>query len=203
VTPMAWAKWAAKLVSLAVLLGVLYVAVTFVQVWWASRQDDRPSADAIVVMGAAQWDGTPSPVLQARLDQAATLFADGVAPLVIVTGGKQEGDRFTEAFTSYDDLKRQGVPEAALRLEVEGTDTYAELAAASVILGDEGVGTDVVVVTDPTHALRSQLIADEVGLSADVSPTDLAPTMQTLARETAAVSIGRIVGFRRLSNWLG
>jgi len=202
-TPLAWARWAVKLTSFAVVLGVLYVAVTFTQVWWVSRHDDRGPADAIVVMGAAQWDGTPSPVLQARLDQAAALYADGVAPLVIVTGGKQEGDRFTEAFTSYDDLKRQGVPESALRLEVDGTNTYSELSAASVILDGEGAGTDVIVVTDPSHALRAGLIADEVGLSAGVSPTALAPTVATLGRETAAVSIGRIVGFRRLSNWLG
>src|SRR4051812_45186550 len=73
-------------------VGALYVAITFVQVWYASRQDHAEPAEAIVVMGAAQYDGRPSPVFQARLDRAYELFQQGLAPLVITTGSKQEGD---------------------------------------------------------------------------------------------------------------
>src|SRR5512132_2711990 len=73
------------------------LVVTFVQVWWAARQDDTRRSDAIVVLGAAQYNGTPSPVFKARLDHAADLYREHVAPLIVVTGGKQTGDMFTEA----------------------------------------------------------------------------------------------------------
>ncbi|MCU0267709.1 MAG: YdcF family protein [Acidimicrobiales bacterium] len=189
-------------VGLAVVaLAVLYVGITFVQVWWASRQDDASPADAIVVAGAAQWNGRPSPVLQARLDHAAELWRDGVAPVIVVTGGKQVGDTFTQGFTGYDYLKDQGVPEEALRVEVDGSDTYTELSATRNILDAEGLGNEVVLVTSPYHAYRARAIAGEVGLSAHVSPSGDASSLRSLARETAGVSIGRIIGYRRLSNW--
>ena len=82
----------------AIGLGVLYVGITFVQVVAASNNDDRTPADAIVVLGAAQYDGEPSPVLAARLDHALELWEQGVAPLVVTTGSKLEGDRFTEGY---------------------------------------------------------------------------------------------------------
>lgn len=182
-------------------VSLLYVGVTFAQVWWASNQDEPDPADAIIVLGAAQWDGVPSPVLQARLDHAAELWRDGVAPVIVVTGGNQPGDRFTQGFTGYDELRGQGVPEGALRVEIEGEDTYTELSASANILRGEGLGDRVVLVSDPYHALRAELVAREVGLDAHVSPTSGEPTMPALARETAAVALGRVVGFRRLSNW--
>ena len=84
----------------------LYVGVTFVQVWMASRHDGATKSDAIVVFGAAQYDGRPSPVLTARLDHALELWHEGLAPLIVVTGGKQPGDRFTEATASANYLHR-------------------------------------------------------------------------------------------------
>ena len=200
-TPIAWVRWAFRGALLLVALGVLYVAVTFAQVWWASNQDEATAADAIVVLGAAQWDGRPSPVLQARLDHAAELWQEGLAPVIIVTGGKQEGDRFTQGFTGYDYLTDLGVPDAALRVEVDGTDTFTELSASSVILANEDLGDEVLLVTDPYHAFRSAAVAREVGLSPHVSPTTTGSDLDDLARETAAVALGRIVTFRRLSNW--
>jgi uncharacterized SAM-binding protein YcdF (DUF218 family) len=201
VTPLRLARWGVKLALLGASLLVVYVALTFAQVWWASRQDSAPPSDAIVVLGAAQWDGKPSPVLQARLDHAVDLWERGVAPVIVVTGGNQPGDRFTQGFTGYDELKHQGVPEDAIRVEIEGHDTYTELSASAHILRSEELGERVVLVSDPYHAFRSQLIAEEVGLDASVSPTDSDAPLESLARETAAVSLGRIIGFRRLSNW--
>lgn len=200
-TPLRLARWAVRLALIGASLLIVYLAVTFGQVWWASRQDDAPPSDAIVVLGAAQWDGKPSPVLQARLDHAVELWEQGVAPVIVVTGGNQPGDRFTQGFTGYDELKRQGVPEDAIRVEVEGHDTYTELSASANILRTEQLGERVVLVSDPYHAFRSQQIADEVGLDASVSPTDSGAPLESLARETAAVAVGRLVGFRRLSNW--
>jgi uncharacterized SAM-binding protein YcdF (DUF218 family) len=183
-------------------LAILYVTLTFVQVWWASNQDDQAPATAIVVLGAAQYNGEPSPVLKARLDHAAELYQDGVAPTVIVTGGKQEGDLVGEGRASYDYLRDVGIPEEALKVEVDGTNTYEQLSASKVILDDLGAGGSVVVVSSPYHSYRSTAIADEVGLAPHASPSTESSSLSSLGRETLAVSLGRIVSYRRLANWM-
>jgi len=198
--PVRWIVGLVVLVGVVVALAGTYLAVTGIQVWWASRQDDRSPAAAVVVMGAAQWNGVPSPVLAGRLDHAAELYADGVAPVVIVTGGKQAGDRVTQGFAGYRYLRDKGVPEEAIRVEVEGTDSYSELSAAAVILRSDRAA-DVLIVTDPYHALRAEAIADEVGLRAHVSPTSTAGSPGQYLRETVAVALGRLVSFRRLAAW--
>jgi uncharacterized SAM-binding protein YcdF (DUF218 family) len=180
---------------------VLYVAVTFGQVWFESSRTDEPPSSAIVVLGAAQWNGKPSPVLKARLDHAAVLYEQGVAPTVIVTGAKQAGDLVGEGFAGYDYLRGEGIPESALKIESTGTDTYEELSAAGHILDTEGVVRTVVLVSSPYHAHRAKAIAEEVGLEAHFSgATADEPTLRTLGRETAAVAAGRLISFRRLSN---
>jgi uncharacterized SAM-binding protein YcdF (DUF218 family) len=179
------------------LLLVAYVMVTFVQVWMASRRDGDRSAEAIVVLGAAQYDCRPSPVLQERLDHALGLYEAGTAGTIVVTGGRQEGDRCTEATASADYLLAAGVPDANLLREVQGTNTWESLAASARILRDVGT-TDVVLVTDGYHALRVQAIADELGLDASVSPSGNSGSLRDYVEETAAVSVGRIIGFRRL-----
>jgi uncharacterized SAM-binding protein YcdF (DUF218 family) len=193
-------RWLLRGVLGAVALLLLYVGVTFGQVWWASRQDEARSAEAVVVMGAAQYDGRPSPVLQARLDHAVELYRQGFAPLIVVTGGKQAGDRVTQGFAGYQYLKSQGVPEEAIKVEVDGTNSYEELSASALIVTNAGDSNEVLVVTDPYHSFRVQQIANEVGLDAAVSPASTSSSIQSLVRETAAVSIGRILGYRRLSN---
>ncbi len=195
-------RWGFRVVLALVAVAALYLAVTFVQVWHASNQDDTTPASAIVVMGAAQWNGRPSPVLKARLDHAAELYEAGAAPLVVVTGGKQAGDAVTQGQSGYQYLRDVGLPDAAIKVEVDGTNSYEELSASALILRQSQAGSDVIVVTDPYHAKRVAAIADEVGLDAHVSPTDSTTTLRGLARETAAVAAGRIVGFRRLSAWL-
>src|SRR5690606_28263147 len=140
-------RWSVRIGLGLLALLVLYVGVTFVQVWWTSRQDGAREASAIVVMGAAQYDGRPSPVLQARLDHAAELWRQGYAAKIIVTGGKQEGDRVTQGFAGYDYLTDAGVPEDAVLVEVDGIDSYTELSAAAAIIDDEGLEPDVLIVT--------------------------------------------------------
>ena len=196
------ARWSRRIVWLLVaasLLGVVYVGITFVQVWSAARSDGTGPADAIVVLGAAQYDGEPSPVLRARLDHAAALFEAGHAPLVVVTGGKQEGDRVTQALAGFAHLRALGIPEDAILLEVDGTSTYTELAATARILADRGLDR-ALMVSDGYHSARLLAIADEVGLDGAVSPTDTGYSVGSLLRETAALSVGRIVGFRRLDS---
>jgi uncharacterized SAM-binding protein YcdF (DUF218 family) len=181
-----------------VVVAVLYVAVTFVQVWQISRQDHAKPAQAIIVLGAAQYDGTPSPVLANRLDHAAELYAAGIAPLIVVTGGKQEGDRFTEAEAGANYLEQEhGVPGDAIERETTGSNSWESLASAARFLRADGI-TDVVLVSDPYHAMRIDGIAAELGLDAVVSPADGSSSLGQLLRETAAVSIGRIIGYDRL-----
>ena len=181
----------------AVAVVVLYVGVTFVQVWQASGRDGARDAEAIVVLGAAQYDGRPSPVLQNRLDHALELYEEGLAPLIVVTGGRQEGDRFTEATAGYRYLRVRGVPDGAIRKEVQGHTTYESLAAVARFLRTEDID-DVILVSGPAHGKRLAGIADDVGLHAAVSPSDGSPSLRALARETVAVSVGRLVGYRRM-----
>jgi uncharacterized SAM-binding protein YcdF (DUF218 family) len=196
-----------RVAGILLTLALAYVGMTFLQVWWASRQDNPRPAGAIVVLGAAQYDGEPSPVLRARLDHAAKLYADGVAPVVVVTGGSRPGDRFTEARAAAEYLYPRGVPDAAQLRENTGRTTYESLAATARFLAARGI-SDVVLVSDPFHAHRSAAIAQEVGLDASVSPTPSTritgrASLRRLLRETAAVALGRLIGYRRLDGLLG
>lgn len=184
------------------LIAVGYALVSFWQVWSTGRSDEARAVDAIVVMGAAQYDGRPSPQLAARLDHAVSLWNDGLAPVVIVTGGNQEGDRFTEASTSAAYLVERGVPSSAIVLEDAGSTTHDSLDRARALV-DESVET-VLIVTDPYHALRSKLTAEEVGFTAFVSPAPDsvvvgATELRRELAEAAGVAVGRIIGFERLS----
>lgn len=187
----------------SVLLGMLYLLFTFGQVVLASSQESHEPAQAIIVLGAAQYDGRPSPVLRARLDHAVELYQGGVAPTVVVTGGKQPGDRFTEAAASYVYLRDHGVPAFALLREEKGSNTWEQLAATTRFLRDLDID-DVILVSDDYHAYRLERIAQELGLQAQVSPVDpglsVAGRAKALTRETAAVAVGRVIGFRRLVN---
>jgi uncharacterized SAM-binding protein YcdF (DUF218 family) len=192
-----------RLVKVALVLGavlVVYVGVTFVQVWMASRRDSARPAQAIVVLGAAQYNGLPSPVLKARLDHAAELYEAKVATTIMLTGGRLPGDTFTEASAGAAYLMRAGIPESALLLETQGRNSWESLAAAAQILRDRDL-TKVVLVTSPYHSLRVERIAEEVGLDGYASPAKDAPdraTFAKLSRETVAVAVGRIIGFHRL-----
>ena len=194
--------WKIALGVLVVL--ALYVGGTFVQVWQASRDDQAQEAGAIVVMGAAQYNGVPSPVFEARLDHGRELYEQGLSDVVVVTGGRQEGDEFSEAQAGARWLQEHGVPEAALRLEVQGRNSWESLAASARVLEDDGID-DVMIVSDPFHSKRLEEIASEVGLEAFVSPTQDSPVtgaaeLRAMVRETAAVSVGRVLGYRRLMN---
>lgn len=193
-----WARSISLIFAGTLLIVSGYLAVTFGQVWLAARSDGARPSEAIVVLGAAQYDGKPSSVLHKRLDHAVELYRDGYAPIIVVTGGRQESDRFTEASTSARYLLGVGIADSAIRREVSGGSTYESLAATARFLASEGVGS-VVLVSDPYHSKRLSQIADEVGLDATVSPTDSAMSPRAMARETLAVGIGRLIGHRRLT----
>ncbi|MGQ0521207.1 MAG: YdcF family protein [Actinomycetota bacterium] len=182
---------------------LLYLSVTFVQVWQASRRDEARAVQAIVVLGAAQYDGRPSPVLRARLEHAADLYQRGLAEHVVVTGGKREGDRVTEATVSANYLARHGVPERAILREVQGRSSWQQLAAAAAFMKRLGI-TEVLLVSDGFHAARISAIADELGLEGYTSPAPGSPIhgaakLPYVGRETLAVAAGRLLGFRRMA----
>ena len=193
-----WVLTRATLAILALL--VLYVSITFVQVWRASGRDDVRAADAIIVLGAAQYDGRPSPVLAARLDRAIELYEAGWADVVVTTGYKQDGDRFTEGYTGLKYLLEHGVPESAVITVTDGIDTYESLRATARVLLDRDLA-DVLLVSDRYHSLRLIQTAREVGLNAGVTPTKSSPSLRSLVRETGGVAIGQLFSYRRLATW--
>lgn len=191
-----------KLSALIFLIVALYLGANFVDVWVGSRTSSDRTASAAIVLGAAQYNGEPSPVLQRRLDRAAELYLSDRVQFVVVTGGGQPGDLTTEAKASYDYLRTEaGIPDERIMLEVQGTSTYESLAAAAHFLHGSDLD-DVLVVTDPYHARRSELVAREVGLSADAVVTDAESSFGRLVKEAGAVALGRIIGFRRLERVL-
>lgn len=192
-------RWLLRITGVLVTVAVVYVAAIAVQVVLAARQDQREPVDAIIVLGAAQYDGEPSPALQGRLDRALELYDDGLAPQIVLTGSKQEGDRFTEAYVGYRYLSGRGVPADALSLVDDGSSTYESLAAAERVLRGEGVER-VLLVSDGYHNRRLQGIAREVGLDALVAPTDGSSSLRQLAGETGRVAVGELIGYRRLFN---
>jgi uncharacterized SAM-binding protein YcdF (DUF218 family) len=195
-------KWVLRSLAAVAVIGVLYLGVTFAQVRQASRRDEARPVQAIVVLGSAQYNGVPSPDLRARLDHAYQLWQRHLADVVVVTGGKQPGDRVTEATASADYLAGRGVPQASILREVGGRNSWQSLAASAAFLKQRKLFT-VLLVSDPFHDKRISLMADELGLTPYVSPTRTSPLghgakAYNYAKETGEVAVGRLVGFRRL-----
>ncbi len=164
------------LVGLAVVVGgVLVTGYATFRIWQHGAVDETRPVDAIVVMGAAQYDGRPSPVLASRLDHAVRLYADGVAPVFIVTGGRREGDRTTEAAVARAYAVAHGVPDAAILEEDRGRSTFESLEAVSVILGAHGLRS-ALFVSDRTHMLRVIRMGMDLKIQAYGSPTTTSPT---------------------------
>ncbi len=189
-----------RLLALLVLLPVLFVAGTALRVWWTARQDSHPVSDAIVVLGASQYDGRPSGVFEARLRHAVALFEQGVAPRVVTLGGSRPGDRFTEAAAGEEFLVAEGVPRLRVLAVGEGSDTLESLEAYERVAGERG-WRSAVLVTDPWHSLRARTMARDLGLEAETSPTRSGPIVQTrgtqlryIARETAALLLYEVTG---------
>lgn len=195
----------ARVVGLLLIISLVYGCINVAQVWWVGRSDQARAVDAIVVLGVAQYDGRPSPQLQARLDHALTLFHEGAAPLVITTGGNQPGDRFTEAEASADYLvKGLGIDYqwAEILQENTGSTTRESLIGVRDIMQSRGLHS-ILIVTDPYHSLRSRLIAQDLGLVAYVSPTRTSPLRGASAvsrhvREALGVAVAHLIGFANL-----
>ena len=163
------------------LIGGLVVAVaagaaTF-RIWQQGSRDEQRPADAIVVLGAAQYDGRPSPVFKARLDHAVDLWHRGLAKAFVVTGGKLPGDRTTEAAVARQYAIDHGVPADAIFGEDRAHNTLESLNSVADELRSRDMRT-AVFVSDPTHMLRVLRIAQDLGIEGYGSPTTTSPIQQ-------------------------
>ncbi|MGH3761787.1 YdcF family protein [Actinophytocola sp.] len=178
VPPRPVVRLARRLLVGVVLVGALVVGGTGFRVWQVARDDDRTQADVVLVLGAAQYGGTPSKVLEARLEHAKDLYDEGVAEHILTTGGSRPGDEYTEAEASAIWLEENGVPRDAVVDVPRGSDTLGSLRAAAREAADRGWRT-AVIVSDPWHSLRARTMAGDVGLDAWASPTHSGPIVQT------------------------
>jgi uncharacterized SAM-binding protein YcdF (DUF218 family) len=183
--------WAPRIVLGALVVALLLVGGTAVRVWQLGRTDERQPVDMIVVLGAAQYDGRPSPVFRARLQHALELYEEGVAPRIVTVGGAAAGDAFTEAQAGEQWLVENGVPGQALLPVDEGRDTFESFEAVAAVAEQRG-WRSAVLVSDPWHSLRSRTMAGDVGLDVTTSPTKRGPVVQT--RETQLRYIVRETG---------
>lgn len=140
----------------------------------SGRRDEAQHADAIVVLGAAQYEGKPSPVLKARLDHAAELWARGLAPRMIVTGGRGVGDTTSEAAVGMRYLVQRGVPADSIAMDVEGLTTSQSMEAVRRLLGAKSYPA-VILVSDPFHMLRLSILARRLHMVPMLSPTRTSP----------------------------
>lgn len=184
-------RWARRLVVGAIVMGVVLVGGTAFRVWQVARIDDYTKADAIVVLGAAQYSGTPSTVFEARLDRAYKLFKAGVAPKVITVGGKQDGDLYTEAASGKNYLRDRGIPSDRIIAVETGSDTLRSIEAVAAAMSAHEMSS-AVLVSDPWHSLRTRTMARDAGLRAWTAPTRTGPAVYT--RESQAHGIARETG---------
>lgn len=182
------------LIIFLVLLGKIY---TF------GNHDFIQKAKIEVVLGAAEFNGTPSNVLKARLDHAALLYRQGFATTIITTGGSQNGDLYTEAGVGRTYLISLGIPPANIIADATGNDTYQTMVAVSKTLKSFGA-TNAIFVSDPFHEYRVYLIASQLGISDISSPTRTSPirgmsSITYYLREAVAIEMAKLVGFKFLS----
>ena len=176
------------LVIIAVVLLYFAASTTLVAVWMG--KDEHPKVDAIVVLGAAQYDGRPSAIYAARLEHAVDLYHGGVAPLIVFTGGKEPGDRFTEGGSGARWAVQHGIPQSATLVEESSRTTYENLRGAKRVLDSRlhpSRRLKVVVVSDPFHMFRAMRQADDVGFRAYPSPTRTSPVSASRMKLTGAV----------------
>jgi len=186
-----------------VLAAVGLVAVTgyaTYRVWAQGQRDEQRQAAAIVVMGAAQYDGRPSPVFAARLDHAVELYRAGIAPRLIVTGGKAEGDRTTEAASARAYAIAHGVPRDAILVEDQSRTTLESIRGVRGLLREHELA-DAVFVSDRPHMLRVLRMAADEGITAWGSPTATSPIegdplkrMDATLHELGALALYFLVG---------
>jgi uncharacterized SAM-binding protein YcdF (DUF218 family) len=163
-------RWWLRLLVLALAALTLFLVITAIEIVHTAGLEEIHKADAIVVFGAAEYSGRPSPVLRARLDQALVVFHRGVAPVVITTGGAADDPTFSEGGVGRDYLMRHGVPERSLIAETQGRDTAESAMRVGVIMRANGLHS-CVAVSDAYHVFRIRRLLEHEG----IGPVYVAP----------------------------
>lgn len=166
--------------------GIILLGYMATRISAQGDRDERRPADAIVVLGAAQFNGTPGGVFEARLRHAVDLYHDGLAKYLVVTGGKLPGDRTTESATARRWAMEHGVPASAILGEDKGRNTLASIEAVALIMREHQL-TSALFVSDQTHMLRVLRMASDQGIVAWGSPTGSSPSDQDSARRRKAI----------------
>lgn len=162
------------------------------QVWSVAQRDESRAADVIVVFGAAEYRGRPSPVLKSRLDQALELYRRGLAPRIITTGGPGGDPHFTEGGVSRNYLVEQGIPSERIFVEKESSSTAETVLAVAEILNRHKWNT-AIVVSDGYHLFRIKQQFQTMGVTAYGSPRETRREMTVAERVT--VTVKQVVGY--------
>jgi len=180
-------KWIRRIISALISFVLIVLLGTAAFIYLQSSKNELNPSDAVIVLGAAQFDGTPTEVFANRLDHAFELVKSGVAPRVITVGGKQPGDRFTEAQAGKRYLVSKGLKRNKIFAVKMGSDTYESIAAIALLMKMKN-WKSVTVVSDPAHVARSKIIMQAFGFDAYSSPTQSGPgtevSIDYLIRET-------------------
>ncbi len=163
-------RWLLRLEALGLVALAAFLILTAVGIVREGSLQELHPADAIVVFGAAEYSGRPSPVLRARLDHAFDLFEKGIAPVVIVTGGAASDPSFSEGGVGSDYLKHRGIPERNLIAETQGSDTAQSAVRVAVIMRANGLHS-CVAVSDAYHVFRIKRLLEHQG----IGPVYVAP----------------------------
>ena len=188
-----------RVISLVLLLIIVIPLYAAGSIWYTAKNSTAEKSDVILVMGAAQFDGRPSEVLLARLDQAKSTFKSGLAPRIYTIGGGAPGDRTTEAAASRTWLINNGISKKNILAIAKGRDTLSS-TKAYVEQMRKAKFSSVVIVTDPYHCYRAIKMAKDRGMKSTCSAVESGPAANSgikyLARETGAylayVTVGRL-----------
>ncbi|HEX6335615.1 MAG TPA: YdcF family protein [Jiangellaceae bacterium] len=199
-TRKSWAAIARRAVVAVLALVLLWVISVPVRVWWDARGENHRPSDAIIVLGAAQYNGRPSPVLEARLRKARSLWDEGAADVIVTVGGGADGDVTTEADAGREWLIDDGVPGDAIVPVASGSNTQTSLEEVGEVFEANGWET-AILVTDPWHTFRAKAMARSSGIDPVSAPARSGPVVQTreaqaryILRESLAYYRWRLTG---------
>ncbi|MGD0568829.1 MAG: YdcF family protein [Candidatus Sulfotelmatobacter sp.] len=191
-------RWWLRLEALALAALAAFLVVTAVRIVREGRGQELHQADAIVVFGAAEYAGRPSPVLRARLDHAFDLFRRGIAPVVITTGGAASDPSFSEGGVGRDYLERRGIPERNLIAETQGSDTAQSAVRVAVIMRANGLHS-CVAVSDAYHVFRIKKLLEHEGMGPvyvsprpDSRPHSVAQRAYAVLREASSYLLWKL-----------
>lgn len=186
--------WVVTIAAILALIGIIVLGF-MVSIYAEARGDEAREVDAIIILGAAQWNCVPTEVFEARLQHGLDLYNQEYAEYIIVTGGRQEADRCTEAGTGRSWLMERGVPQEAILMENEGRDTWGNLEGAKIAAEAKGIES-VLIVSDGFHLFRAERMANAVGFETYTSPAPDSPIrpwspaeFSYIIRETVAVIV--------------